>query len=176
MATQLCGPSETTPTIGVVPYSTTVARQPEKFDSQHHSSFTSSIPTKLGKRGSLFPSSALERVKAKKFGLKLVHRLLRRSRIDCATGPGRYDGIFSEHVDGRGATTDEERHLTASFVATSSRREESRGTTRWLEEAFRGVEEQAYYFSPWQADEFEDLAHSVRQRRVRGLQYKGGQQ
>lgn len=102
MATQICGPSETTPTIGVVPYSATVARHPEKFDLQHHSSFTSSIPTKLGKRGILFPSSALERAKAKKFGLKLVQRLLRRSRIDCATGPGRYDGIFSEHVENEG--------------------------------------------------------------------------
>lgn len=102
MATQLCGPSETTPTIGVVPYSTTVARQPERFDLQHHSSSTSSIPTKLGKRGVLFPSSALERAIAKEFGLKLVHRLLRRSRIDCATGPGRYDGIFSEHVENEG--------------------------------------------------------------------------
>ena len=27
---------------------------------------------------------------------------LRRSRIDCATGPGCYDGIFSEHVEREG--------------------------------------------------------------------------
>jgi hypothetical protein len=103
MATQLRGSSEVTPSIGVVPYSTTVARPlVEVFDPQHHSSFTISIRAKLGKRGFIFPSSALERAKVKKFGLDLIKRLVRRSRVNHATDSGtprRYDEIFGEHVE-----------------------------------------------------------------------------
>jgi hypothetical protein len=96
---------EATSSIGVVPYSTTVARPLEFFDSQHHSSFTISIRAKLGRRGIIFPSSALERAKVKKFGLDLIKRLVRRSRTDHTTDSGtsrRYDEIFGEHVENEG--------------------------------------------------------------------------
>jgi hypothetical protein len=79
-----------------------VARPLEFFDSQHHSSFTISIRAKLGKRGVIFPSSALERAKVKKFGLDLIKRLVHHSRIDHATDSGtsrRYDEIFGEHTE-----------------------------------------------------------------------------
>jgi hypothetical protein len=74
----------------------------EVFDSQHHSSFTISIRANLGKRGIIFSSSALERAKVKKFGLDLIKRLVRRSRVNHATDSGtprRYDEIFGEHVE-----------------------------------------------------------------------------
>jgi hypothetical protein len=96
---------EATSSIGVVPYSTTVARPLEFFDSQHHSSFTISIRARLGKRGIIFPSSALESAKVKKFGLDLIKRLVRHSRIDHTTDSGtsrRYDEIFGEHVENEG--------------------------------------------------------------------------
>jgi hypothetical protein len=105
MATEPRDPSEATPSIGVVPYSTAVARPLEAFDSQHHSSFTISIRAKLGRRGVIFPSSALERAKVKKFGLGLIKRLVRRSRVDHSTDSGtsrRYDEIFGEHVENEG--------------------------------------------------------------------------
>ncbi|KAM0698404.1 hypothetical protein Q7P36_001871 [Cladosporium allicinum] len=90
MATQLRDSSEGTPSIGTVPYSTTVPREPENFDF---------------KRRISFPSSALERAKVKKFGIDLIKRLARRSRADRATVPGtsaRYDEIFGEHVENEG--------------------------------------------------------------------------
>ena len=105
MATQLRDSAEGTPSIGTVPYSTTVPREPEHFDLRHHSSFTISIRAKLSKRQIIFPSSALERAKVKKFGIDLIKRLARRSRADRATVPGtsaRYDEIFGEHVENEG--------------------------------------------------------------------------
>jgi hypothetical protein len=102
MATQPRDSSEGTSSIGTVPYSTTVARPTERFDLQHHSSFTISIRAKLRKRRIVFPSSALERAKIKKFGLDLINRLARRSRNDQVNGPRRYDEIFGEHIENEG--------------------------------------------------------------------------
>jgi hypothetical protein len=102
MATELRSSSETTPSIGVVRYSTTIARPPERFDLRTYSSFTISARAKLGKRGIVFPSITSGRAKAKKFSLDFYHRLAHRPPVDHAAGSGRYDGIFGEHADNEG--------------------------------------------------------------------------
>jgi hypothetical protein len=102
MATQPRNSSEGTSSIGTVLYSTTVARPPERFDLQHHSSFTISIRAKLRKRGIVFPSSALERAKVKKLGLDLIKKLARRSRADQVNASRHYDEIFGEHIENEG--------------------------------------------------------------------------
>ena len=98
--TQLYDSLEGRSSIGVVPYSTTVARQPEKFDLQHHSSFTIAFRAKLRKRGIIFPSSVVEKARLREFGLDLIHGLVRRrSQAGPTTGSSRYDGIFDEHIE-----------------------------------------------------------------------------